>query len=216
MSNDDLFKNVKDELEWDPKLKNASIAVAVDDGVVTLRGNVGTFREKREARAAVSKIQGVKQVDDELQVRLPGLKPRGDVELRTDVLQALMLDSHVPETIDVSVNDGYVTLSGTAEWKYERDEAAFVASNVKGVVGIWDNVELTGAPPSTDGVEHSIAKAMERNAKLDAKDIEVETADRTVTLKGTVRSWAEHDEAIDAAWAAPGVLEVKDHLLVSY
>jgi len=216
MSNDDLFKNVKDELAYDPKLKSTSIAVAVDDGVVTLRGNVGTFREKREAKNATARVHGVKQVNDELQVRLPGLTPREDIELRGDVLQALMLDSQVPDTIDASVVDGYVTLSGTADYKYQRDEAAYVAGNVKGVVGIWDNVELTGPPPATDNVEDSIQKAIQRNATLDAKDIQVETHDRTVTLRGSVRSWAEHDEAIDAAWAAPGVLEVKDHLKVAY
>jgi osmotically-inducible protein OsmY len=216
MPDDDLFKDVQDELKWDPKLKNASIAVAVHDGVVTLRGNVGSFREKREAKNATARVQGVKQVDDRLQVRLPGLTPRKDTELRTDVLQALMLDSQVPNTIDIAVVDGYVTLSGTAEWKYQRDEAEFVAGNVHGVVGIWDNIELTGPPPTADDVEHSIKKAFERNAKLDADDIKVESHDRTVTLRGTVSSWAEHDEAVDAAWAAPGVQAVQDHLLVAY
>jgi osmotically-inducible protein OsmY len=216
MSNDDLVTHVKDELEWDPKLRNASVAVAAENGVVTLRGNVGSLREKREAKNAAARVYDVVDVKDELQVRLPGLTPRKDIELRGDVLQALMLDSVVPETIDASTLDGYVTLSGTAQWQYERDEAEFVAGNVTGVVGIWDNVELTGPPPVDHDVKHSIKKALERNAKLDAEDLKVETEGRTVTLSGTVRSWSEHDEAVDAAWAAPGVQKVKDHILVAY
>ena len=145
-----------------------------------------------------------------------GKGARKDAELRGDVLQALMLDSLVPPTIEASIDEGYVRLSGTAEWKYERDEAERVAGNVRGVVGVWDDVELLGAEPGGDEVQHAISKAIERNAKLDAQAITVESEGRTVTLKGTVSSWAEHDDAVTAAWSAPGVQKVKDHILVAY
>jgi osmotically-inducible protein OsmY len=216
MSNDDLANDVIEELKWDPKVKSETIAVLADDGVVTLRGSVGSLREKREAKNAAARVYGVRSVDNHLQVRLPGFDSRDDAELRGDVLQALMLDSLVPSTVEANVTDGHVRLSGTAEWKYQRDEAEFVAGNVRGVVDVWDDVELTGPPPVADDVRHSIKKALERNAKLDAKELKVETEDRTVTLKGTVGSWAEHDEAVAAAWAAPGVQKVKDHILVAY
>jgi osmotically-inducible protein OsmY len=216
ISNDDLTDDVNEELKWDPKVNNETIAVSADNGVVTLRGSVASLREKHEAKKAAARVYGVTSVDEKLQVRLPGLDGREDAELRGDVLQALMLDSIVPSTVDASVEDGYIRLSGTAEWKYQRDEAEFVAGNIRGVVGVWDDVELTGPPPVSDDVEHSIEKAFKRNAKLDAKELKVETDDRTVTLSGTVRSWAEKDDAVAAAWAALGVQQVKDHIVVSY
>jgi osmotically-inducible protein OsmY len=131
-------------------------------------------------------------------------------------MQALMLDSLVPSTIDVEVNDGFVTLTGSASWKFERDEAEMVAMNVIGITGLEDEVSLTGALPDASDITHSIKKAFKRSAKLDAKDISVATDGTTVTVSGVVSSWSEHDAAIDAAWAAPGVREVEDHVRVEY
>src|SRR5262249_11718479 len=128
----------------------------------------------------------------------------------------LALDSLVPATIDASVSDGYVTLTGKAEWQYQRDEADSVSANVRGVISVENDVELIGPPPNADNVEDDIERAFKRNAKVDAKDLQVQTSDHTVTVSGTVRSWAEHDEAIDAAWAAPGVRDVKDRIAVLY
>jgi osmotically-inducible protein OsmY len=99
-----------------------------------------------------------------------------------------MLDAVVPSTIEATTEGGYVRLSGT-QWKYQRDEAERVAGNVRGVVGVWDDVELLGPEPNSRELQHSITKAFERNAKLDGKDLEVETDGRTVTLKGTASSW---------------------------
>jgi osmotically-inducible protein OsmY len=216
MSNQQLIDDVNDELFWDPKLDNAAIAVSADDGTVTLRGTVGTFREKREARKAAERVYGVTEVKNDLEVKLMTDSRRDDADLRADVLQSLALDSLVPATIDAKVADGYVTLSGKAEWQYQRDEAEYITANVLGVIDLEDDVELIGPPRNAGSVEDDIGRAFKRNAKLDAKDLSVETSDHTVTVSGTVRSWAEHDEAIDAAWAAPGVRDVKDRIAVLY
>jgi osmotically-inducible protein OsmY len=216
MSDNDLQRYVIDELQWDPKVDNEAIAVSVDDGVVILRGTVGTFREKQDAKQDVERVYGVTEVKNDLDVRILNKDRRSDAELRGDVLQALMLDSLVPSTIDAKVDDGVVTLTGKANWQYQRDEAESVASTLLGVMGVDDQIELIAPGPTADDVEHSIKKAMERNAKLDAKSVSVESSDGTITLRGTVSSWADHDEAVGAAWAAPGVTSVKDHILVAY
>src|SRR6478736_5516302 len=130
----DLTADVSDELFWDPKLDSAAIAVSADDGKVTLRGTVGSLREKREAKKAAERVFGVISVDNQLQVKLMNDQRRSDAELRGDVLQALMLDSLIPTAVDAKVQDGFVTLTGTVDWQYQRDEADFVASNIVGAL----------------------------------------------------------------------------------
>lgn len=215
MVNDDLARDVSDELYWDPKVDNDAIAVSADDGKITLRGTVGSPREKLDAKKDAERVFGVVSVDNQLQVKLLNHEKRGDAELRGDVLQALMLDRLVPKTVDAKVGDGYVTLTGAAEWGYQRDEAVRVATNIVGAYDVIDEIELKPHVSAYD-VKEGIEKAFKRNAKLDAKDVEVTTSNGTVTLKGTVPSWVEHDEAVDAAWAAPGVTAVHDRILVAY
>jgi osmotically-inducible protein OsmY len=214
--NDDLQSDVTDELLWDPKLDNARIAVSADDGRVTLRGTVGSFREKRAAKAAAERVWGVVSVDNQLEVHLLDDERREDAALRADLLQALMLDSLVPATIDAKVDDGYVTLTGTADWQYQREEAERVASSIVGTLDVFDEVDLLYPTPDAETVEHDIKKAFKRNAKIDADDLQVTTSAGKVSLSGAVSSWAEHDEAIAAAWAAPGVKTVEDNMEVVY
>ena len=215
-SNDELVADVTDELFWDPKVDSEAIAISADDGKVTLRGTVGSFHEKREARKATERVYGVISVQNDLQVRLLNDDKRADADLRGDVLQALMLDSLVPKTVDAKVSDGFVTLTGSTDWQYQRDEAEYIASNIAGAFDVINEIEINHPKPDAGDVKDSIKKAFKRNAALDAGDLDVATSNGSVTLRGTVRSWSEHDEAVDAAWAAPGVTAVYDDLSVVY
>jgi osmotically-inducible protein OsmY len=141
---------------------------------------------------------------------------REDAELRGAVLQALALDSVVPQTVAADVEDGKVTLSGTAAWQFERDEAEYVTNNILGVVRVHNEIELTGPPPDADKVRDSIQGAMRRNAAIEADRIQIRTSDGTVTLSGMVDSWAEHDAAVAAAWNAPGVHQIVDEVEVAF
>lgn len=212
----DLVDDVSDELFWDPKVDNVAIAVSAKAGEITLRGTVGSLREKREAKKAARRVVGVLDVDNQLKVRLMGDQGRVDADIRGDVLQALMLDSLVPSTVDAKVRDGVVTLTGTVDWQYQRDEAEFVASNIVGALDVFDEIEIEKPQPSAGDLQESIDKAFKRNAALDAEGLNVSADNGVVTVKGTVRSWAERDEAIDAAWSAPGVTTVRDDLTVAY
>jgi len=216
MTDAELELNVTDELVWDPKVDSEEIAVSADSGTVTLRGTVGSFRQKREAGKAAQRVYGVLAVNNDLDVRILNENRHEDADLRGDVLQALMLDALVPGTIDANVKGGFVTLTGTADWQFQRDEAEFIAGNVADVTGIENDVDLTSPTPYADDVKDSIKKAMKRDAKLDAENIGVETMNGTAILTGTVRSWAEHDSAVQAAWAAPGVTNVDDRLDIVY
>jgi osmotically-inducible protein OsmY len=216
MTDEALALSVKDELFWDPKVDSEEIAVSADDGTITLRGTVGSFRQKRDAKKAAERVQGVVYVENDLTVRILTKSRRADADLRGDVLQALLLDSLIPTTVDAKVEDGYVTLSGSVDWQYQGDEATFVAGNILGVTGVDNEILVGGAGRTISGVSDAIQKAFKRDAKIDADNLTVAASDGTVTLSGSVRSWSEHDAALAAAWAGPGVTTVNDRLTVSY
>ncbi|WP_405066518.1 BON domain-containing protein [Kribbella sp. NBC_01510] len=217
MTDEAVALNVKDELFWDPKVDSEEIAVSADDGMITLRGTVGSFRQKRDAKKAAERVHGVVYVDNELSVRILTKSRRADADLRGDVLQAMLLDSLIPTTVDAKIQDGYVTLSGAVDWQYQRDEATFVAGNVLGVTGVDNEILVGGDDAHTAGeVSDDIQKAFKRDAKIDADSLAVAASAGTVTLTGSVRSWSEHDAALVAAWAAPGVTTVNDRLVVTY
>jgi osmotically-inducible protein OsmY len=216
MTDEELQLNVSDELFWDPKVDAEAIAVSAKEGTITLRGTVGSFRQKREAQKAAERVYGVVYVDNQLDVRILTEDRREDADLRGDVLQAIMLDKLVPSTVDATVKDGFVTLTGTARWQYQRAEAEFVAGNILGVTGVQNDIYLDSPTPYAGDVQQSIKNAFQRNAKLDANNIDVATVDGTVILTGSVRSWAEHDAAVTAAWSAPGVVAVDDRLSIFY
>jgi osmotically-inducible protein OsmY len=216
MADRDLELKVAEELVWEPRVDASTIAVSTHDGAVTLRGTVGSFRQKLEAKHAAERVYGVTKVENDLKVQVLAPGRREDAELRGDVLRALMLDSLVPATIDARVDQGFVTLTGTAKHQFERDEAEFVAGNVTGVLEVLDEVALESPKPDARDVKDSIQNAFRRNAKLDADELKVSTSHGTVKLEGVVSSWSEHDQALAAAWSAPGVTDVDDHILVAY
>ena len=216
MTDAELTLNVSEELLWDPKIDGEAIAVSTDAGHVTLRGTVGSFRQKREARKAAERVRGVLSVHNELEVRILNDAARDDADLRGDVLQALMLDSLVPTGVDAHVHRGVVTLRGSADGQYQRNEAEFIAGNVAGVTGVQDEIKLENPAAHPSEIEDDIQRALIRDANLDAEDIVVATIDGNVTLSGEVHSWSEHDAALAAAWAAPGIKAVDDQLTVTY
>ena len=216
MADDELQVSVFEELLSDPKLATASIAVAADSGVVTLRGTAGTLRQKIEAQRAAERVYGVKMVKNELEVQLIAGIGKEDAELRADVLQALMLDSLVPSTVDAHVRDSVVTLTGIADYQFQREEAERVVINMVGVINLIDQVKLAHPSPDTEHVKRSITESFERNATIDAERVRVSASDDTVILEGLVSSWAEHDAAVAAAWSASGVKHVDDRIEVTY
>jgi osmotically-inducible protein OsmY len=215
MSNATVQLAVKDELMWDPKVDAAQIAVSAADGVVTLQGTVGSLRQKIEAGKDAKKVYGVRDVKNQLEVRILAGDRKDDAELRGVVLQALRLDSLVPSTIDAKAKDGVVTLTGKANWQYQRAEAEFVASNVPGVTGVQSEITLEPSA-SAANIQDGLAQEYQRLATVDADKLAVQTTGGKVTLSGTVPSWAAHDLAVAAAWMAPGVTQVEDNLEVSY
>jgi osmotically-inducible protein OsmY len=216
MTDDELQDWVREELSWDPKVDSAAIAVSATDGVVTLRGTVASFRQKREAQRAAERVYGVTSVRNELEVRIVHGHRRQDVDLRGAVLRAMALDGLIPETVDAKADSGVVTLTGTAAWQYQREEAEFVAGNVSGVVDVDNQIALTTPQPKAGAVKQSIERAFQRNANLDAEGLSVTTHGNMVMLRGAVSSLDERDAAVAAAWAAPGVAAVENRIVVEY
>jgi len=214
MRDEDLRHHVAAELFWDPQVDGEAIGVSAAGGAVTLRGTVAGLRVKRAAGGAAARVRGVTWVANELRVQIPDADRRDDEDLRGDVLEALMLDVSVPMTINAQARDGVVTLTGTAQWHYQREAAESRTTEVPGVAGIDNAIILTQAPDAREAAD-AISGALQRNAVLAADVLSVETsASGLVILSGTVSSWAAHDYAMAAAWSAPGVTQVEDRIRV--
>ena len=214
MRDDDLRRQVAAELSWDPQVDSEAIEVSAADGTVTLRGTVASLRLKRAGGRAAARVRGVTWVVNELEVQLSDADRRSDEDLRGDVLEALMLDVSVPMTIDVQARDGFVTLTGTAAWHYQREAAESRTTEVPGVAGIDNAITLTQPPEAQDATD-AISGALRRDAMLAADALSVETSSGgLVIVSGTVGSWTAHDHAVAAAWSAPGVTQVEDRIRV--
>lgn len=209
-----LQRDVAEELRWDPSVNEKEIAVAVKDGVVTLRGAVDSYAQKYAAERAAEHVSGVRALAEELSVRLPGEHVRDDSEIAHAAVDALTWDVRIPNTrITVTVKKGWVTLRGEVDWQYQKEAAELAVRYLTGVKGVSNVITLTPTVSSQD-IKAKIENALKRSAEIEAERILVETTGGKVTLKGNVRSWTERRDAERAAWAGPGVREVDDRLVV--
>jgi osmotically-inducible protein OsmY len=212
----ELEDDVRAELEWDPKIRDpAEIAVGAGRGHVTLRGTVSSLHQRHAAVAAAKRVEGTFDVDDQIRVRLMDELARDDADIRGAALQALAWNAQVPAAaIDVDVDLGRVTLTGHVDWRYQKEAAEDTVAAMAGVTAVANEIEVAGTLLEAGTVADGIGDALRRNAQADANRISIRVADGGVVLTGEVTSWAEHDAAIAAASAAPGVRIVHDHLLV--
>lgn len=214
MTDKDLKQHVQNALDWEPSLDATDIGVSVDEGVVTLRGNVASFFEKTTADRVALRVYGVKAVANDLIVRLPHGFERTDTEIAQAAVAALKWNTVVPkDQVAVTVANGWLTLSGTVNWNYQKDAATRTVRDLMGVKGVTNNVVVTPQVKTLD-VRDKIEAAFKRSAEVDARRISIVAEDGKIILSGNVHSWAERQEAERAAWAAPGVKQVDDRLTV--
>ena len=211
----DIKRDVEDELRWDPDIDPTDIGVAVHNGIVTLAGFVRSYAQRTEAERDAKRVAGVVGVANDIEVRLPVLDQRPDPEIARDAASALKAElPYSSENIKVVVRDGWLTLEGAVEWNYARERAESSVKRVRGVKGVTNAIKLKPKVQPHE-VRRKIEDALRRSAELDASRITVEANGDEVILRGTVKSWAERQEAERAAWAAPGVTKVENRITIS-
>jgi osmotically-inducible protein OsmY len=214
MTDIELKQHVQNAFDWEPSLDASDVGISVADGVVTLRGKVGSYVEKVTAERVALRVYGTKAVANDLAVHLVTGFERNDTEIAQAALSALRWNTLIPkDLVTVTVANGWLTLNGTLDWQYQKDAAARAVRDLTGVTGVTNSVVVQPAV-RTVVVRDKIEAAFKRSAEIDARRIAVTTQDGKVVLSGNVHSWAERQEAERAAWSAPGVKQVDDRLTV--
>jgi osmotically-inducible protein OsmY len=216
-TNDELQNDVMAELKWDPQLKEVytQIGVSTKDGVVTLSGLVNTYNKKRAAEHAAQRVQGVKVVASDIEVKIGAFGAKSDTEIAEIVKNALRYNSAVnDDKIEVKVDNGWVFLEGEAEWEYQRTSAKNSVENLSGVRGVSNNISLKPKDIDIKEIKRKISDAFHRSATVDAASVQLEISGSKATLRGRVSSWIERDEAERIAWSSPGIYTVDNQIWI--
>jgi osmotically-inducible protein OsmY len=211
-TDEEIQENVMAELKWDAKLQPNEIGVTVKDGIVTLTGWVDSFLKKWSAEDVALKVSGVKAVANDLEVKLASV--RTDADIAAAALRALEWDAFVPsDRVQVTVSKGWVTLKGEVEWQYQKQDAERVVRRLLGVKGVSNLITVEPRANPAE-LKKKIESALVRNAEVDANRITVDVQGSKAIMKGTVRAWAEKEEAERVAWSAPGITSVENRIAV--
>jgi osmotically-inducible protein OsmY len=212
----EIHKDVISELTWDPRVEETEVGVEVDQGVVTLTGTVGSWAKRRAAEDAAHRVFGVLDVANDVSVKVPGGLVRTDTEIAQSVRLALKWDAMVPdETIESTVANGEVTLTGVVQRWSQREDAERAVRNLVGVRRIVNRITIARSKANEHEIRRAIEGALGRRAQREAKRIDVDVALDTVTVSGTVDTWREHEAVLASARYTPGVREVVDRLRVN-
>jgi hyperosmotically inducible protein len=214
MTDAQLRQDVTDEFEFDPAFDGEHIGVAVDNNVVSLTGHVTSYAQKVAAIAAAGRVKGVHAIAENIEVRYPFQTKTADDQIAKQAMDILTWDVIVPDTVDVLVQDGWVTLSGHVDWYYQKKAAEDDVRKLSGVRGVTDNISIKPRVEASN-VKTKIELALKRHAEIEAKAIRVTVENgNKVILDGKVDNWDERRAAESAAWSAPGVAFVEDHLTI--
>jgi osmotically-inducible protein OsmY len=209
-----LQKAVLAELAWEPRTTAGHIGVTAEDGVVTLSGHVASFVERHAAEAAARRVNGVKAVVEGIEVRLAFDGGRGDNDIAAAAIERLAWDASVPaDAVKVSVEKGWVTLTGAVEWFFQKESAELAVRSLRGVTRLTNQIALHPRASATT-ISDDILHALGRSWFFDPQTIEVTDKNGKVRLSGTAPSPHARQVAAETAWASPGTLEVQNDIRV--
>jgi osmotically-inducible protein OsmY len=215
-TDEQIQRDVFAELKWDARVLPNEIGVAVKNGIVTLTGWVDNYSKRWAAEDAAHRVRGVVAVVNDIEVKLPSSAERSDPDIAAAAIQELKWDAFIPmEKIKVTVSKGWVRLEGEVEWQFQKVDAERVVRRLTGVKGVTNLIVVKPRVTASD-LKRQIEEALVRSVKTDAEHITVEVEGSKAILKGTVRSWAEKDEAERAAWMAPGITDVDNRITISF
>lgn len=213
-----IKKDVVDELYWDDRVDASKVNVEVSNGIVTLRGEVPTFFASTAAYDDALGMLGVVNVRNQLTVRYPaGISVPTDEELETELRRKLAWNPDIDVVdMEIDVSAGAVTLNGTVDAFWKRSYAEKLVASEPGVILIKNHLAITPGKDIVDqDIANDIVRSLEARSAVFADDVTVRVRNGHVTLTGTVPNWAARLSAHNAAAFTAGVVDVENRILAS-
>lgn len=211
-----LRDDIIEELNWEPSVDSSKIGVAVKDGIITLSGTVPSLIEKMDAEKAVKRVEGVRAVVQNIDVKLKSSSIRTDAEIAEVAIKNLKWNTNVPEeNVILKVEHGWITLEGEVLWNYQKEAAKSAVKGLIGVKGVNNFIKVK-SKIQPENLTQKIKNSFLRNASIDADNVKVEVIGNKAILKGTVQSWPEKRQAEKAVWSAPGIFEIENKLEIKH
>jgi osmotically-inducible protein OsmY len=216
MNDKQLQQAVIDELAWEPSVTSEHIGVTAREGIITLSGHVPSYWEKRGANAAAVRVKGVKGVAEEIEVKLFGANLWADDKIAERAVQSLTFDGSVPkDKVKLTVDKGWITLTGEVDWNYQKTAADHAVHRLIGVLGVTNDIKIKPHVTAYE-VREKIEKALTRVASFEAQDLSISIDGGKVMLGGKLDNWHERVLAETAAWSVPGVTQVQDKIALTW
>jgi osmotically-inducible protein OsmY len=211
-TDDALRREVVAELVRDPRLHDSALDARVDGGVVTLSGSVDTYMKRWAADSVAYRVPGVKSVVNQIEVILPHTAERTDSQIAAGATIALESNASLePKAVSVTVENGIVTLAGTVEWNFQREEAERVVRGLWGVRAVRNQITVRARAILAE-LKQQIQRALARTSESEGSNISVDTAGGKIVMRGTARTETQREAAERVAWSAPGVTEVQNEI----
>lgn len=214
-----IKKNIVARLATDSRVDANDIRITVNHGVVTLTGKVPTYPDKVAAADIAWYVAGVTGIENGLYVNYPASLDIPDNSQIRDFVE-IMLKSNIDvdaRKVNVSVDEGIVTLEGSVPTFWEKTQAEEAAGRAYGVLGVTNKIAVVPSEKISDEIlGERIMNRLAQNEPTLIDELDVKVSDGDVTIIGDVSNFSTWSSIYNTTVNTLGVVNIDDQVSITY